>query len=311
MTDRTTTSTSGYRSIFRPDLFAGQVALVTGGGTGIGRCIAHELAALGATVVLAARRPEPLAATAREIADAGGRADTILLNIRDEDAVDACVAEIVTRHERVDLLVNNAGGQFASPAVAIRPKGWRAVVDTNLNGTWFVTQSVFKRSMARAGGAVVSIVADMWNGFPGMAHTGAARAAVVNLTQTLAIEWAGAGVRVNAVAPGFVLSSGLHNYPATVARMARDLFRSNPASRPGTEAEISAAVAFLLSPAAAFISGETLRVDGAGSLQKAAFLPMPRHDRMPAWDGFHLPADLPEVFADLAPQAATDPTEGD
>jgi len=297
---------AGFRSIFRDGLFDGQVALVTGGGTGIGRCIAHELAALGARVVIAGRRPEPLAATVEEIAAVGGAAHALTLDIRDEVAVDASVAELVATHGGLDLLVNNAGGQFASPAALIRPKGWRAVVDTNLNGTFFVTQAAFKHAMARRGGAIVNIVADMWNGFPGMAHTGAARAAVVNLTKTLAIEWAVAGVRVNSVAPGFILSSGLKSYPKSVAEMAREVFVSSPASRPGTESEVSAAVAFLLSPAAAFISGETLKVDGAGSLQKAALLPSLRHDRLKAFDGFHLPADLPAIFEDLAPDRGED-----
>ncbi|TNF25791.1 MAG: SDR family oxidoreductase [Deltaproteobacteria bacterium] len=301
MTD-TTPPAPRYRSIFRPDLFAGEVALVTGGGTGIGRCIAHELASLGATVVVVGRREEPLAATVAEIADAGGRAEAVTLNIRDEDDVDRVVAELVARHGRLDHLVNNAGGQFASPAALIKPKGWRAVIDTNLNGTWLVTQACFKHAFSKRGGAIVSIVADMWNGFPGMAHTGAARAAVVNLTMSLAVEWAAAGVRVNAVAPGFILSSGLKSYPPAVAKMAHRLFVSNPAARPGTEAEVSAAVAFLLSPAAAFITGETLKVDGAASLHKAPLLPLPRHSKLPGWDGFHLEADLPEIFADLAPK---------
>jgi len=150
----------------------------------------------------------------------------------------------------------------------------------------------------------------MWNGFPGMAHTGAARAAIVNLTKTLALEWAAAGVRVNAVAPGFVLSSGLHNYPPAVATLARDLFTQNPASRPATEAEVAAAVTFLLSPAAAYITGETLKVDGAASLQKAPLLPLPRHTKLPAGDGFHLPADVPPAFADLLPpRPAPDPAD--
>lgn len=289
MTDR-------YDSIFRPGLFAGQVALVTGGGTGIGRCIAHELASLGALVVLAGRRPEPLAATAAEIVAAGGRADTEPLNIRDEEAVDRAVAAIVERHGRLDALVNNAGGQFASPAAHIKPKGWRAVIETNLTGTWFITQAAFTRWMSRNGGAIVSIVADMWNGFPGMAHTGAARAGVVNLTQTLAIEWGSAGVRVNAVAPGFVLSSGLSNYPAPVQKMAAQLMPQNPSGRIGTESEVSAAVAFLLSPAAAYVSGVTLRVDGGASLQKAPLVPTGAHPRLPAWDGFHLAAEVPDAF---------------
>ncbi|MFO0749937.1 MAG: SDR family oxidoreductase [Myxococcota bacterium] len=305
------TDATRFDSIFRPGLFDGKVALVTGGGSGIGRCIAHELAHLGATVVVSGRKPEPLDAVVAEIARAAeasggsaGRAEARVLNIREEESVDQVVGDIARAHGRIDLLVNNAGGQFASPAALIRPKGWRAVVDTNLNGTWFVTQAAFKHSMAKRGGAIVSIVAEMWNGFPGMAHTGAARAAVVNLTQTLAVEWAGANVRINAVAPGYVLSSGFKNYPPEVASMAKVALTKNPAGRPGTESEVSAAVLFLLSPAAAYINGATLRVDGASSLQKEPMLPTMSGRPTPAFDGFHLPPDLPEAFVALRPPPA-------
>ncbi len=294
-------SPTRYRSVFAPDLFAGETALVTGGGTGIGRCIAHELASLGARVIVAGRRPEPLAKVVTEITDDGGQSVAWPLNIRDEDAVAQRITELWAAHGPIRLLVNNAGGQFASPAAAIKPKGWRAVIDTNLNGTWFVSQAVYHAGMSRAGGSIVNIVADMWNGFPGMAHTGAARAAVVNLTQTLAIEWAPAGVRVNAVAPGFILSSGLANYPAPVAAMARSIFTRNPSARPGTESEVSAAVAFLLSRGAAYITGATLRVDGASSLRKDPLVPHVDHQRLTPYTGFHRPTDLPETFADLAP----------
>jgi len=295
-------ATPRFQSIFAPNLFAGQTVLVTGGGTGIGRCIAHELASLGAKVIISARRQEPLDTVVAEIQEAGGTAIAGTLNIRDEDAVDATIAQLVKDHGPIHHLVNNAGGQFASPAALIKPKGWRAVIDTNLNGTWFVSQAVFKHSMVKTGGSIVSIVADMWNGFPGMAHTGAARAAVVNLSQTLAIEWAPAGVRVNTVAPGFILSSGLHTYPPSVAKMAKTMFVKNPASRPGTEAEVRAAVTFLLSPGAAYISGAALRVDGASSLQKEPMLPLVAHKRMKTFDGFHLKADLPEIFQGLLPE---------
>jgi len=294
---------SAFRSIFKDDLFAGQVALVTGGGSGIGRCIAHELARLGAKVVVTGRKVENLDVVVDEITRAGGQAERRLMNIREDEEVDRVVAEIVKDLGSIDLLVNNAGGQFASPAALIRPKGWRAVVDTNLNGTWFVTQSTFKHSMVRRGGAVVSIVAEMWNGFPGMAHTGAARAAVVNLTQTLAIEWAAANVRVNAVAPGYVLSSGFKNYPPEVASLAKVAITKNPSGRPGTESEVSAAVVFLLSPAASYINGATLRVDGASSLQKEPMLGTNSNKPTRAWDGFHLAPDLPEAFEGLRPES--------
>ena len=285
-----------FDSVFRDALFDGEVALVTGGGTGIGRCIAHELAALGATVVVSGRREEPLATVVEEIAAAGGEAAALPFNIREPEAVDAAIGQLVETHGRLDMLVNNAGGQFASPASAIRPKGWKAVVDTNLNGTFFVSQAAFKRWMRANGGRIVSIVADMWNGFPGMAHTGAARAGVVNLTKTLSVEWAPQGVRVNAVAPGYILSSGMHNYPAPIQALAARLFRRNPSSRAGTESEVSAAVVFLLTQAAAFVTGTTLRVDGGASLLKESLVPLGSHERCPPWDGFHLEAELPEVF---------------
>ena len=285
-----------FDSVFRPGLFDGQVALVTGGGTGIGRCIAHELAALGATVIVSGRRPEPLAATVAEIEEAGGTAGALPFSIREPEAVDEAVGRIVGERGRLDMLVNNAGGQFASPAAAIKPKGWLAVIDTNLNGTWYVTQAAFRHAMGAHGGRMVTIVADMWNGFPGMAHTGAARAGVVNLTRTLAIEWAPHGVRINAVAPGYVLSAGLKSYPPPVQKIAARMFRRNPSSRAGTESEVSAAVTFLLSPAAAYINGETVRVDGAASLLKEPMVPLRQHDRCAPWNGFHLPADVPAVF---------------
>ncbi|MFT7579182.1 MAG: citronellol/citronellal dehydrogenase [Myxococcota bacterium] len=294
-------SNTHFNSIFRTDLFAGQTALVTGGGTGIGRCIAHELAALGAHVIVSGRREAPLEATIAEIKAAGGQGTAQTLDIRDDVAVDETVAKLVAEHGPIHLLVNNAGGQFASPAAMIRPKGWRAVVDTNLNGTWFVSQAVFKHSMSRHRGAICSIVADMWNGFPGMAHTGAARAGVVNLTMTLATEWACAGVRVNAVAPGYILTSGLKTYPPSVQATAKRAFAANPSSRPGTESEVSAVVVFLLSPAAAYVTGDTVRVDGASSLQKTPMLTMPKHARSVAFEGFHLEPDLPDGFAALIP----------
>jgi citronellol/citronellal dehydrogenase len=290
-----------YDSVFRPGLFDGRVALVTGGGTGIGRCIAHELASLGATVVIAARRPEPLRDTVAEITADAGRADHLPLDVRDADAVEGAVTVVVDRHGRLDFLVNNAGGQFPSPAETISPNGWRTVIDLNLNGTFLMTRAAYNGWLRDNGGAVVNIVADMWNGFPGMAHTGAARAGVVNLTKTLALEWARSRVRVNAVAPGLIFSSGMDTYPEAVQRMAAESARKLPVGRIGTESEVSAAVAFLLSDAAAFITGETLRVDGAGSLHSEPLLPIatggaPVHP----YDGFHLARRLPGFWADGA-----------
>ncbi|MSQ84025.1 MAG: SDR family oxidoreductase [Myxococcales bacterium] len=300
-----------YDSVFRADLFAGKVALITGGGTGIGRCIAHELAALGCSVVVSGRRPEPLKIVVGEVTADGGKCEALPLNIRDDEAVDAAIAELVKRHGRLDFVVNNAGGQFAADAATIRPKGWRAVIDTNLNGTWWVSQSAHRHWMQGQGGAIVNVIADMWNGFPGMAHTGAARAAVDNLTKSLAIEWAADGVRVNAVAPGYVLSSGLHNYPEDIMEVFQSLMVKNPAARLGTEAEISSAVVWLLSAGAAYVTGHTVRVDGAGSLAKQVMFPLASKSNLPIYNGFHRASDVPNRFlgdAD-AGQATTAATE--
>lgn len=285
-----------FRSVFKEGLFNGEVMLVTGGGTGIGRCIAHELAHLGAHVVLSGRREEPLQAVAEEITASGGAASTATMNIREQEEVHETVGAIVSEHGRLDAVVNNAGGQFASPAAMIRPKGWRAVIDTNLNGTWYVCQAAHAHHMGKHGGSIINIVAEMWNGFPGMAHTGAARAGVVNLTKTLAIEWAAAGIRINSVAPGTIKSSGMKNYSQAVQMAAIQLARKNPSARLGTESEVSAAVAYLLSPAASYVTGETLRVDGGSSLAKEVMVPLQRHDKSVPFDGLHLAADLPDIF---------------
>jgi len=288
-----------FDSIFRPGLFDGQVILVTGGGTGLGRCIAHELATLGASVIVAARREEPLKTVVEEIESAGGRATFALLNIRDPEAVDATVASIVEQHGRLDAVVNNAGGQFPTPAGDLSQRGWSAVIDTNLNGTWWVSQAAFQHAFAKQGhGAIVNMVADVWAGAPGMVHTGAARAGVMNMTVTLAAEWATQGVRVNAVAPGPILTSGLATYPEEIQQRSLDEVRTTPPARLGTESEVSSAVVYLLSPAAAYVSGEVMKVDGATSVYKRFMVPLGNHDGTPRWDGFHLRPQLGGLFAE-------------
>jgi citronellol/citronellal dehydrogenase len=268
---------SAFRSVFRDNLLQHRVVLVTGGGTGIGRCVAREAASLGATVIVAARREAPLRATVDEITAAGGIADWMTLDIRDADAVEEALNDIVERYERIDGLVNNAGGQFPANAENLSPNGWRTVVDLNLNGTFLMSRAVFRAAMSQTGGAIVNVVADMWNGFPGMAHTGAARAGVVNLTKSLAVEWAQHQVRVNAVAPGTIASSGMDTYDPVVREVAEAGAKSIPAARMGTEEEVSAAIVFLLSDAAAFVTGDTWRIDGGGSLYKHQLLPV-EHD---------------------------------
>lgn len=274
-----------YTSVFRPGLFAGQTVVVTGGGTGIGRAIAHELASLGAYVVVAARSEERLIAVVDEITTAGGSAFFKVCNIRDEASVAELFADVLEARGRVDGLVNNAGGQFVSPAEQISKNGWHAVVETNLTGTFLMCREAYTRCMGSHGGAIVNIVSEMWRGFPGMAHSGAARAGVVNLTQTLAVEWAHANVRVNAVAPGLIASSGLETYPEAMRPFIQKVVEDVPAKRMGTEAEVAAAVTYLLSPAAAYVSGETLRVDGAGSLWRKTW-DIPQHPGPPAFEGF-------------------------
>jgi citronellol/citronellal dehydrogenase len=282
----TRAGTDRYRSIFRPELFAGRVIIVTGGGSGIGRCTAHELASLGAAVALVGRKGEKLGRVQAEIAEDGGSATIHPCDIREEEAVKAAVAEILETHGRIDGLVNNAGGQFQAPLEAITQKGWEAVVRTNLTGGFLMARECYTQWMRANGGAIVNIVADMWHGMPGMGHSGAARAGMVNFTMTAAAEWGRAGVRVNAVAPGWIASSGFDTYPDSVKPMLRSLKRHTPLQRLGTEAEVSAAIVFLLSPAAAFISGETLRVDGAAPNAKRHH-DQPPHDRSTAFQGFH------------------------
>jgi citronellol/citronellal dehydrogenase len=283
----------GYRSVFRPGLFAGQVQVVTGGGSGIGRCTAHELAALGAHVVLLGRKPEKLEAVAQEIVADGGQCSWHACDIREEDGVRDVVRTIVAAHGRIHGLVNNAGGQYIAPLEKISAKGWDAVVATNLTGGFLVARECYLQSMQAHGGAIVNIVADIWGSMPGMGHSGAARAGMVSFTETAALEWAKSGLRVNAVAPGYIASSGMDHYPPEAAPMLREMRQTVPAGRFGTEAEVSAGIAFLLSPAAAFISGSVLRIDGArpqgrqGWGQAAAPAEARERDAVKPCDGFH------------------------
>jgi NAD(P)-dependent dehydrogenase (short-subunit alcohol dehydrogenase family) len=251
-------------TIFAAGLFRDRVAVVSGGATGIGLAIAEELAQLGARVVIASRNASRLRAAAAGLsAEHGTDVVPIVCNIRERSQVEALYDTLLARFGRLDFVINNGGGQFASQAESITDKGWRAVIDTNLTGTWHMCQVAAQKWLLAHGGRIVSITADMWRGFPGMVHTGAARAGVVNMTQTLAVEWASHGIRVNCVAPGVILTTGMHNYPPGTMEAAA---RANPLKRLGRAEEVASAVAYLLSPAADFITGATLRVDGGGSL---------------------------------------------
>lgn len=261
-------------SIYKNNLFTGKTALITGGGTGIGLRIARELAQLGATVILASRKKDILDKAVELIKNEGGKAFAVECNIREEDSIKTAVKTALSHTGNIDYLVNNAGGQFPAPAEMINRKGWQAVIELNLNGTFYLTQEIFNSGMQENGGAIVNITANMWNGFPMMSHTGAARAAIVNLTKSLAVEWGKYGVRINGVAPGTVDSSGLKSYaPEFQEHIFKIRALNNQSGRLGTEAEVASAVLFLLSPAAAYITGETLKVDAGESLYSPLFPP--------------------------------------
>lgn len=285
---------NGYNSVFKKTIFTGSNIIVTGGGSGIGRCIAHELASLGATTLLVGRKADKLAKVALEISDMGGRAFYKSCDIREETQVNEIVAEFVAEHGTIHGLVNNAGGQFPSPLSMMSQKGFETVVRTNLVGGFLVAKAVFLNSMNKTGGAIVNIIADMWGGMPGMGHSGAARSGMDNLTKTSAVEWASCGVRVNAVAPGWIESSGMAGYKGPITAFIPRLKEAVPLKRLGTEAEVSAAVCFLLTPAASFISGATLRVDGAASLGNPIF-PLPDHTNSQPFTGFRNSQVKPEA----------------
>ena len=291
-----------YRSAFAPGLMAGRVALVTGGGSGIGRCTAHELAALGARVALLGRKADKLLAVQAEITQDGGLASTHVCDIRQEDVVRQVVAEVLAVHGRIDALVNNAGGQYITPLAQTSAKGWQAVIDTNLTGGFLVARECYLQAMQQHGGAIVNIVADMWGSMPGMGHSGAARAGMVSFTETAAVEWAPSGVRVNAVAPGYIASSGMDHYPPEHGPRLRAMAATVPLGRFGNEAETSAGIVFLLSPAASFISGTVLRIDGARPQARPGWEPPPgdpsarTRDAVRPFDGFHR-AVTPKVFS--------------
>jgi citronellol/citronellal dehydrogenase len=246
--------------IFREGLLDGQVALVSGGGSGLGRRTAIELAALGAKVVVCGRRVEPLEETVSLCAP--GSCVAHVCDIREEDQVEALVDATLADHDRIDVLVNNAGGQFLTPAEDITPKGFRTVIRLNVEGTWLMTHAVATKAMIPAGGGkVINVTLSPHNGLPGMAHSSAARAAVENLTRVLAIEWSRFGIKLNALAAGQFGTETLRTkYPQAVVE---HLEQTIPLGRLGTEEEFAWAVTYLASPAGDFYSGSVITIDGA------------------------------------------------
>jgi NAD(P)-dependent dehydrogenase (short-subunit alcohol dehydrogenase family) len=260
--------------IFAPGLLAGQVVIVSGGGSGLGRASALELAGLGAQVVICGRRAEPLAQTAALAPE--GAVETGVCDIRETDQVEAFVDGVIQRHGRIDTLVNNAGGQYLAPAEAIAPKGFRTVIGLNVDGTWLMTHAVATKAMIpdARGGKVVNVTLSPHNGMPGMAHSGAARAAVENLTRSLSVEWARFGIRLNAIAAGqFATETLLTKYPRQIVE---SVAGSVPVQRLGKPEEFAWLVAYLASPAGDFFSGSVITLDGARDNWYGAY-PLPEH----------------------------------
>lgn len=254
----------GSDPVFREGLFDGQVALVSGGGSGLGRAIAVQMASLGAHVAICGRRIERLDETADMIRKAGGVATTHAMSIRDTDAVAQLITDVVAAHGRIDHLINNAGGQFPQAAIDYSVKGWNAVIDTNLNGSWYMMQAVARHWRDQAAqGTITNIVAVIVRGMPGVAHTCAARAGVIHLSKTLATEWAPLGIRINCVAPGAIATGGMDVYSEEARR---ELPRSNLMQRFGSAQDVADAVTYLAAPSGRFITGEVLTVDGGNQI---------------------------------------------
>ena len=250
---------------YRSDLLAGKVALVSGAGSGIGKATAFLLGRLGARLAICGRKAEKLEDTASGLRALGIEVEVWAMSIRDPEEVARLHDGVFDRFGRLDILVNNAGGQFPQAAIDFSPKGWNAVVDTNLNGTWYMMQAAARRwrDAGQSGGAIVNIVAVVGRGMPGVAHTCAARAGVIHLSKTVAVEWAPLGIRVNCVAPGVIATEGMDVYPPeALARMPG----SNPMKRSGDAAEIADAVVYLAGPTGSFVTGEVLVVDGGGQM---------------------------------------------
>jgi citronellol/citronellal dehydrogenase len=252
----------GASQIFLHSLLEGQICVVSGAGTGLGRATAIELASLGATVIGCGRRPEPIEETVRMIREAGGTAEGEPMDIRDAEAVDTLFDGVLERHGRVDVLVNNAGGQFLSPAEAITPKGFRTVMELNVQGTWQMTHAAATKAfIPQNAGKVVSVTLSPHNGMPGMVHSGAARAAVENMMRTLAIEWARFDIKLCAIAAGQFDTEVIRTkYPKEVSE---NVARTIPLQRLGTPDEMAWMIAYLASPAGDFLSGCVITIDGA------------------------------------------------
>ncbi|NNE27364.1 MAG: SDR family oxidoreductase [Saprospiraceae bacterium] len=249
--------------MFSDNLFQGQIVLITGGRSGIGYTMAESFLKCGAIVYIASRKEEKLLEAQSRLSEFG-EVHAKACDIRNTEDIDALVEFIKSNSHDLDILVNNAGGQFLSTAEHISDKGWQAVVNNNLNGTWYMTQRMAKAFfIPKEKGVIVNIIINIYKGFPGMAHSAAARAGVDSLTKTLAIEWSKYNIRINAIAPGSIQSSGLQNYPPDFVSKLADLV---PLKKLGTTKDVADLSLFLSSPNAGFITGETIYLDGGQRL---------------------------------------------
>jgi citronellol/citronellal dehydrogenase len=252
---------------FAPDLLQGKVALVTGGGTGMGRATAIEMARCGARVVVLGRRIEPIEDCAKAIGDLGGEAIALTCDIRDADRIEAVMDEIRNTYGKLDILVNNAGGQFVTPARELNNKGFETVIRNNLVGTWQMTKAAADHFMFANGGSVICVTACVRSGLSGFVHTAAARGGVVAMIKTLAFEWAEFGIRLNCVAPGTVKTEGMGHYPITPEQWVK--LNRNVLGHMGDVEDVAAAIIFLGSPLGKFVTGEDWYIDGGESLHLA------------------------------------------
>jgi NAD(P)-dependent dehydrogenase (short-subunit alcohol dehydrogenase family) len=252
--------------------FSGRVALITGGGSGIGRAIAQRWSLAGGVAAVLGRRKEALDETVDLITAAGGRAEAVVCDVRDHEAVAAAVEGLVAGHGRLDALVNNAAGNFVVPSEELSPGGWKAVTDIVLNGTYYCTHAATRHMLAHGGGTVLNIIAGYaWHGHPGTVHSAAAKGGVVAMTRTLAVEWGARGVRVNCLAPGPTETAGAGAALWGTEQARRDVLASVPANRFAEPAEIAESAAFLLSDRAGYITGEVLVADGGQWLGKSIY----------------------------------------
>ena len=258
-----------------PDLhteFDGRIAVVTGGGSGIGRAVAERYAAAGGTVVVLGRREQPLTETVERIIAAGGTADYACCDMRDADLVAKTIDDVAARHGRLDALVNNAAGNFVTPAEKLSPNGWRAVIDIVLNGSFYATRAAAPHMLQAGAGSILNVIATYaWHGHPGTVHSAAAKGGLVAMTRTLAVEWGGRGVRVNCIAPGPTETEG-----AGAALWGTDEARARvqagvPADRFASPEEIAESACYLLSDRASYVTGEVLVADGGQWLGKSVY----------------------------------------